>query len=170
MSEEKDNVVKIPQKKTPDNVLNLPKTKEKDDVVKDLSGRISDPGQSVMATAIAKKIWMLSTKDRLSDTDYTMHDLIISGATGFNPQPPMDYLMVLNAYYTNLYPFIDNLIQEYEHNRESWRIMALEQDAMIKKNSEYITENKILLEYLKDLGTMEGYEGFKTQFKEKYKV
>lgn len=148
----------------------LPKMKETEEVVQDHGGLIVDPGREVKLTAVRHKIWIMNKRNVLDGIDYTMHDLIMEQATGFNPQPPMDYLDVLYMYYSHLYPFVENLIQEYEYNRESWRIMAMEQDVMLKKNTEYITENKILLEYLKETGTIEGYEGFKEAFKEKYKI
>jgi hypothetical protein len=131
--------------------------------------KILSPKEEMLRTALKYKTWLYGeTKDTLNGVDYTMYDFTLSGLSGFTPekiQKCKSDLDILRLFYSCLYPFIDQLVTQYEFCNINYNVMKKEYKPLIRQMSESVTDKKIALEYIESLGKLKEYETYEKDFR-----
>jgi len=158
----------------------IKETKEKEQVMINMAEQpVFFPKEEMLKLALEKKAWVAChPKDREMGVDYFMMDFIISGLTGFSPAEIVknidkgvtSHLDLIKYFYSFMYPYLENVLIQYEFNRDNYALMRKEYTKYMKRIYNARMDEKIALEFIKTIGKMKVYEVFKTQFKKTHSL
>ena len=144
------------------------KKKKMREVVDSYEGKMVSPGTDVYLEAVRNKKWLVGNHDNVEKVDYLMFEAIlyqnITGIMSVFDGRTMEIGDMIKTFYIHLYPFIKNTIEQYIITTQELDASYDEMQKLSKNNAKYITENKLMLKYLEENGTIEEYEKFKTSF------
>ena len=137
-------------------VMDFKESTKKEDVIRK-KGEFTVMGmnESELTYAAKHHIWLEGEENKLDGTDYSVHELIMTGLTGFSAEAlaGLSFEDVMKVYYSNLYKFVKRIINEYKINRENWATMVREQDEMLVRQTSYV-------EFLRQEGVQKKYNDF----------
>lgn len=123
----------------------------------DLTGMFDESKIKRYKEAMEKKAILLDKEDK-DGIDYTHMDFVLSTGCGFFRG--MSNLQAIQLFWKAFYPYLKNIIENYENFYDRFRDMIDDQEEVLRNHAELDHKYKWTVEYIKSAGLTEKYNKF----------